>query len=127
MLQMMVMKDEQCWQHSALIRAVRCVATHTTHNNNNRRCHYPPHWTVTAARGRRTFVFPRILPQPSALVSVTLPRPMGVVLEWDERRERAFVADLVDGSAAKQRSKVGCFACMPGGRRGGGVALNQST
>jgi hypothetical protein len=30
-------------------------------------------------------VFNRLLPQPSEFVTVTLPRPMGVVFEYDKR------------------------------------------
>jgi hypothetical protein len=30
-------------------------------------------------------VFNRLLPQPSELLTVTLPRPMGVVFEYDQR------------------------------------------
>ncbi len=42
----------------------------------------------------------------SDILLVTLPRPLGVVLEWDERRKRAVVVDLVEGTAAEQRSRV---------------------
>lgn len=59
-----------------------------------------------AAREARTFVFNRLLPQPSELVVVTLPRPMGVVFEYDERKKCAVVAGVVEGSPAEQRRKV---------------------
>eukprot|EP00882_Tetradesmus_deserticola_P006919 GHRQ01007289.1.p1 GENE.GHRQ01007289.1~~GHRQ01007289.1.p1 ORF type:complete len:321 (+),score=76.04 GHRQ01007289.1:173-1135(+) len=59
-----------------------------------------------AAREARTFVFNRLLPQPSELVTVTLPRPMGVVFQYDKRTKQAVVADVVEGSAAEQRRKV---------------------
>jgi hypothetical protein len=60
---------------------------------------------AAAAATCRTFVFAKTLPQPSQLVLVTLPRPMGVVFEWDARRKRAFVAGVVAGSVAEQRRK----------------------
>jgi hypothetical protein len=59
-----------------------------------------------AAREARTFVFNRLLPQPSELLTVTLPRPMGVVFEYDQRKKQAVVAGVVEGSAAEQRRKV---------------------
>lgn len=54
----------------------------------------------------RTFVFNKLLPQPSELLLVTLPRPMGVVFEYDQQRKRAVVADVMEGSAAEQRQKI---------------------
>ena len=54
----------------------------------------------------RTFAFPRVVPWPSELVLATLPRPLGVVLEWDDRHKRVVVAELVEGSNAQQKSKV---------------------
>ncbi|KIZ00235.1 hypothetical protein MNEG_7727 [Monoraphidium neglectum] len=54
----------------------------------------------------RTFVFEKLLPGPSQIVCVTLPRPLGVVFEFDERRKRASVAGFVEGSNAEQRQKV---------------------
>jgi hypothetical protein len=53
----------------------------------------------------RTYVFDKKLPQPSELVLVRLPRPMGVVFEWDQRRKRAFVVDVVEGSVAEQQRR----------------------
>ena len=37
---------------------------------------------------------------------VTLPRPLGVVLEWDSLRRRAVVTEFVRGGNAYQRSKA---------------------
>jgi hypothetical protein len=54
----------------------------------------------------RTYVFNKLLPQPSELVVVTLPRPLGVVFEYDQRTKRAVVVDTVQGSAAAQKQKV---------------------
>mmetsp|Transcript_12730 Transcript_12730/g.27574 ORF Transcript_12730/g.27574 Transcript_12730/m.27574 type:complete len:290 (-) Transcript_12730:387-1256(-) len=54
----------------------------------------------------RTFVFSKVLPGPSEILAVTLPRPLGIVLEYDERRKRAVVVDLIEGSYADQRRKV---------------------
>ena len=47
-----------------------------------------------------------ILAQPSQLVGVSLPRPMGLILEEDQRLRRVVVAGFVEGSVAEQRSKV---------------------
>jgi hypothetical protein len=51
-------------------------------------------------------VFNKLLPQPSELVTVTLPRPLGVVFEYDTRLKRSVVVDVVEGSAAAQRQKL---------------------
>lgn len=51
-------------------------------------------------------MFNKLLPQPSELITVTLPRPLGVVFEYDARFKRAVVADTVQGSAAAQQQKV---------------------
>jgi hypothetical protein len=51
-------------------------------------------------------VFNKLLPQPSELLTVTLPRPLGVVFEYDARFKRAVVVDVVEGSAAAQRQRV---------------------
>ena len=59
-----------------------------------------------AARQPRTFVFENKLRQPSTLVTVTLPRPLGVVFEEDTRRKRAVVAGTVDGSRAARAAKL---------------------
>ena len=40
------------------------------------------------------------------LVMVTLPRPLGVMLQWNEGRSRAVVSELVSDSNAEQRVKV---------------------
>lgn len=62
-------------------------------------------------------MFPRALPQPSVILTVTLPRPLGVVLEWDERLKRAIVIDTVSAGtvcllrcAALQRALV--WSCV---------------
>lgn len=51
-------------------------------------------------------MFNKVLPQPSELITVTLPRPLGVVFEYDQPRKWAVVVDVVPGSAAAQRMKV---------------------
>lgn len=51
-------------------------------------------------------MFNKLLPQPSELLLVTLPRPMGVVFEYDQQKKRAVVADVMQGSAAEQQQKV---------------------
>lgn len=48
----------------------------------------------------------RLLSQPSQVLSVTLPRPMGVTFEEDSRSQRLVVCDLVEGSIAHQRAQV---------------------
>ena len=48
----------------------------------------------------------RILPQPSKVLAVSLPRPMGIVLEEDTRRGRVVVSELAEGSEAAKRAKV---------------------
>ncbi|GAB4813742.1 hypothetical protein N2152v2_000788 [Parachlorella kessleri] len=50
----------------------------------------------------RTYVFSKVLPQPSQLVTVQLPRPLGIVFEEDARRKRAVVAGFVPGGNAEQ-------------------------
>ncbi|KAG2427599.1 hypothetical protein HXX76_012253 [Chlamydomonas incerta] len=58
-----------------------------------------------ADRQLRTYVFARSLAVPSDILTVTLPRPLGVVLEYDERFRRATVVDLIEGTNADQRRK----------------------
>jgi hypothetical protein len=53
----------------------------------------------------RTFLFDKILPQPSQLVVIKLPRPLGIVFEEDTRMGRAVLAEIVPGGHADQRSK----------------------
>lgn len=48
----------------------------------------------------------RILPQPSRVLGVSLPRPMGVVLEEDVRRGHIVVSGFVEGSVAEKGAKV---------------------
>lgn len=64
------------------------------------------HCDVRWSHPRRTYVIPRVLPQPSELIMASLPRPLGLVLEYDERRKRATVVELIEGSVAEQKSKV---------------------
>ena len=49
----------------------------------------------------------RILAQPSKVLAVSLPRPMGIVLEEDTQRGRVVVSELAEGSEAAKRAKVG--------------------
>ena len=51
----------------------------------------------------------RIFPQPSKVLAVSLPRPMGIVLEEDRRRGRVVVSELAEGSEAAKRAKAGTF------------------
>ena len=39
-------------------------------------------------------------------VMVTLPRPMGVVFEFDEQKRRVFAVGCTEGGNAEQRRKV---------------------
>jgi hypothetical protein len=67
-------------------------------------------------------VFEKLLPGPSQIVCVTLPRPLGVVFEFDERRKRASVAGFVEGSNAEQRQKVSrCLAAGTEAYRAGNL------
>eukprot|EP00892_Ulva_mutabilis_P011490 jgi/Ulvmu1/8713/UM047_0053.1 len=45
----------------------------------------------------------------SQLVTVTLERPLGLIIEEDARTKRAAVADIVDGSRAAQRAQLAGF------------------
>ena len=67
------------------------------------------HSTTWLSKETRVGVFPcrRVLPQPSRVLAVTLPRPVGVVFEEDARRGRVVVAGFVEGSPADKRAKVG--------------------
>ena len=47
-----------------------------------------------------------ILRQPSKVLAVSLPRPMGIILEEDARRGRVVVGELAAGSEAAKRAKV---------------------
>lgn len=53
----------------------------------------------------RTFLFEKILPQPSQLIVVKLPRPLGIIFEEDSRSGRAVLAEIVPGGNADQLSK----------------------
>eukprot|EP00873_Tetraselmis_striata_P001020 jgi/Tetstr1/421284/TSEL_001157.t1 len=57
------------------------------------------------SREPRTFVFEKLLPHPSKLIKVTLPRPLGIVFEEDERRQRVVVGSFVEGGLAEQEYK----------------------
>jgi hypothetical protein len=59
-----------------------------------------------SGRKRRTFVFAPKLSQPSSLLTVTLPRPMGIVFAPD-RQGRARVESLVPGSLGGRAAAVG--------------------
>lgn len=64
---------------------------------------------VVGERQPRTFVFSKVLPEPSQLVMVTLERPLGIVFEEDARKKRAVVAGFAPGGHAEQvmrRAKV---------------------
>lgn len=54
----------------------------------------------------RTFVVEKLLPRPSEIVAVTLPRPLGIVFSFDEAQRRAVVSGFVEGGNAEQRRKV---------------------
>ncbi|GFR48679.1 hypothetical protein Agub_g10634, partial [Astrephomene gubernaculifera] len=53
----------------------------------------------------RTYVFAHSLSSPSDIITVSLPRPLGVVLQYDERFRRATVVDLIGGTPADKRRK----------------------
>ena len=54
----------------------------------------------------RSFIFDRILPQPSVMIVVTLPRPLGIIFEEDVRHGgRAVVVDIVPGGSADRLTK----------------------
>lgn len=57
------------------------------------------------ATAPRTFIFDKVLPPPSRLVVVTLPRPLGVVFEEERRKGRAVVAAIAPGGSAEQRCR----------------------
>jgi hypothetical protein len=68
-------------------------------------------------------VFEKALPRSGEIVVVSLPRPLGVVFEYDEKLKRASVAGLVPGGNAEQRRAVarlaaggGAQAVLEGGR-----------
>ena len=56
--------------------------------------------------GREGCVVRSILPQPSKVLAVSLPRPMGIIMEEDARRGRVVVGELAEGSEAAKRAKV---------------------
>ena len=48
----------------------------------------------------------RLLGQPSQILSVTLPRPVGIVFEEDKRKGRATICGFLPGSNADKQAKV---------------------
>ncbi|GAQ83728.1 hypothetical protein KFL_001590160 [Klebsormidium nitens] len=48
----------------------------------------------------------KLLPAPSVLVTVTLPKPLGIVFEESRIRKRVVVADLIPGGNAEQAARV---------------------
>eukprot|EP00798_Chlamydomonas_sp_ICE-L_P021980 gene21980-29041_t len=63
-------------------------------------------------RRNRSFVFSRLLSKPSEILAISIPRPLGLVLEYDEQRKRTIVVELVEGSNADQLRKVGGLSQM---------------
>ncbi|KAI7845690.1 hypothetical protein COHA_000804 [Chlorella ohadii] len=55
----------------------------------------------------RTFVFTKILPQPSQLVVATLERPLGIEFEEAKRTKRTVISGLTPGGHAEQLVKRG--------------------
>jgi hypothetical protein len=60
----------------------------------------------TDRREPRTYLFEKKLRQPSELVVMTLPRPLGVILEEDKRRKRVVVSGTIAGSRAEQKVQL---------------------
>lgn len=60
----------------------------------------------TDRRVPRTYLFEKKLRQPSKLLTVTLPRPLGIVLEEDKRRKRVVVSGTITGSRAEQKAQL---------------------
>ena len=50
----------------------------------------------------RTFLFPKIWKSSSQLVTVRLPRPLGIIFEEEASTGRAVIAEIMDGSNAQQ-------------------------
>ena len=48
----------------------------------------------------------RKLRQPSKIINVVLPRPLGIVFEEDARRQRVVVESFIPGSHADKLAKV---------------------
>lgn len=48
----------------------------------------------------------RILPQPSEIVAVSLPRPFGITFREDKRNQLVVVDELIPGSKADKLAKV---------------------
>ena len=73
-----------------------------------------PSYSAAEAKGRQKIVSGyRTLPQPSRVLGVSLPRPMGVVLEEDARRGRVVVGGFIEGSVAEKRAKVRPLVPLP--------------
>lgn len=62
-------------------------------------------------------MFNRLLPEPSELVTVTLPRPMGVVFEYDKRESGVRVPACVVGFSAGVLHLCSSSACLLGESR----------
>eukprot|EP01025_Chloroclados_australasicus_P044868 TRINITY_DN4889_c0_g1_i11.p1 TRINITY_DN4889_c0_g1~~TRINITY_DN4889_c0_g1_i11.p1 ORF type:complete len:331 (+),score=48.29 TRINITY_DN4889_c0_g1_i11:41-994(+) len=54
----------------------------------------------------RTFVFPKILPQPSQIILTTLERPLGIIFEEQKIAKRVVVTELVENGNADQALKI---------------------
>ena len=53
----------------------------------------------------QSYLFDKKLAPPSKLLTVTLPRPLGIIFEEDYAHKRAVVAEIVEGSNADQLAK----------------------
>lgn len=53
----------------------------------------------------KSYLFEKTLKEPSELVTVTLPKPLGIIFEEDPRLKRVFVAEFVPGSEAEAQSR----------------------
>ena len=54
----------------------------------------------------------RKLRQPSKIVDVVLPRPLGIVFEEDARRQRVVVESFIPGSHADKLAKVSAYTVL---------------
>lgn len=53
----------------------------------------------------KSYLFDKTLKEPSQLVTVTLPKPLGIIFEEDPRLKRVFVAEFIPDSEAESQSK----------------------
>ena len=60
----------------------------------------------TQLSSRTTLLPCRKLRQPSKIVDVVLPRPLGIILKEDARRQRVVVESFIPGSHADKLAKV---------------------